>query len=112
MSSALGRIHELLTVAPPSGAANRPITSEHESVFEQARRLAATHRGGRRQRQALGQLPSKAPLPVVPASVDVTQLKVREIRMLIPQQRAPQVLPELTHGPVTHRCERFSSRSG
>jgi len=44
---------------------------------------------------AHGSLIPEAPLLVVPASINVSELKVSEIRMLIPQQRPHQVLPEL-----------------
>jgi len=51
-------------------------------------------------RQAHGQLRPETPQLVVPATGDLPEFKVCEIRMLFPQQCSYQVLlgPELAHG--------------
>ncbi|GAA4638538.1 hypothetical protein GCM10023196_096680 [Actinoallomurus vinaceus] len=64
-------------------------------------------RGALGARQAHGQLRPEAPLLVVPATGDISEFEVCEIRMLFPQQRSYQVLlePELVHGWASN-CQR------
>jgi hypothetical protein len=45
-------------------------------------------------RQAHGQFRPEAPLLVVPAAGDIPEFEVCQVRMLFPQQRSYQVLPE------------------
>src|SRR5262249_31190450 len=61
--------------------------------------------------QAHGQVVAEPPLLVVPTAVDVPQFKVREVRVLLPQQRTYQVPLEPQLAPNRRRPTLVTSRS-